>query len=118
MLNENDKKYGSKDVVGAFTNFLAVYDQFRKDNGLVDKENNPFELCTALMDKSGRIARQIKHFERKDPKGDWPDGLTEAMTGYLIYLILILKQYKIRIDNGMQNELRSALQQWSEKKEG
>jgi len=108
-----EDKYDAKDVVVAFNDFLGVYEQFRKDNELKDKDNNPFELCTALMDKNGRIARQIKHFERKDPKEDWPNGLTEAMTGYLVYLILILKQYKIKIDEGMVNELNSAVGQYS-----
>ena len=111
-----EKLYGSKDVIAAFTNFLVVYARFRRDNGLVDKDNNPFELCTALTDKLGRIARQIKHFERKDPKEDWPNGMTEAMTGMIIYIILVLKHYDIRIDQGMQNELRSAISQWAKKK--
>lgn len=114
-----DKKCTAEDVIFEFNDFLATYEKFRVDNGLKDKVVNPFELCTALMDKSGRIARQIKHFERKDAKEDWPDGLTEAMTGYLIYMILILKHYNLLYSSqGMRNELNSAIKQWSEKKEG
>jgi len=106
----------SKDVIGAFNVFLDTYDQFRKDNNLKDKVNNPFELCTALMDKSGRMARQIKHFERNDPKDDWPNGLTEAICGYLIYVILLISHYNIDISSGFCKELESAVTQYSCKK--
>lgn len=111
-----DKKYTAEDVTEAFKDFLRAYSFFRKDNGLKDKDYNPFEICTALMDKSGIIARQIKHFERNDPKEDWPNGMTEAIAGYIIYLTFLLEHYNIKIDQGMKNELNSAIKQWSEKK--
>lgn len=110
------KKFDAEDVVEAWDNFLEVYNKFRECNGLKDSKMGAFETCTALTDKNGRIARQIKHFERNDPKEDWPIGLTEAMSGYLIYMIILMKGYNISISDGMIKELQSSISQYSSKK--
>ena len=65
------------------------------------------------MDKCGRMARQIKHYERNDPKEYWPSGLSEAMTGILIYLIILIDTYHLDIRDGMIKELNSAIKQYS-----
>jgi len=104
-----------ENVADAFQNFLTVYQDFRICNNLSGKKQNAFEICTAMMDKCGRIARQVKHFERNDPKQDWPDGLSEAATGLLIYMIMLMDNYDLDIDKGMLNELQSAVKQYSNK---
>jgi len=71
-----------------------------------------FEICTSLSDKHGRICRQIKHAERNDSKSDWPQGMTEAMAGYIIYLEMLLEKYNITASEGWTNELESALNQY------
>lgn len=112
----NEVKVSAENVADAFKYFQEIYAKFREDNGLNTiprSRYNIFELCTALMDKGGRIARQIKHWERRDPKEDWPDGMTEAMTGYIIYLLLILDSYNLEIRSGMVKELKSAIKQYS-----
>lgn len=111
-------KMSAQNVADAFMYFCEIYQKFREDNGLVKSDYrickpNMFELCTALMDKSGRIARQIKHKERNDQKSDWPDGMTEAMTGYVIYMLLILDAYGLNMREGMIKELESAVKQYS-----
>jgi len=110
------------DVVSDFMEFIETYSRFRKDNNLNDrKETTAFEICTAILDKSGRIARQVKHFERKDPKEDWPNGMTSAVSGNLVYMMMLLRKYgitQIQFKNGMKDELNVALNQWSGKKKG
>lgn len=109
-------KVSAKDVAIAFNSFHQTYEKFREDNGLNKakrKKANMFEMCTALMDKGGRIARQLKHKERNDAKPDWPDGMTEAMTGYIIYMLLILDSYGLDMTDGMVKELESAIKQYS-----
>jgi len=107
------KEWNSDDVVEAWNNFLEVYGKFKSSNGLPESQMGAFEICTALTDKNGRIAREIKHFERNDPKPNFPSGLTEAMTGYLIYMLMLISRYNIKIDDGMKKELDSAVSQWS-----
>ena len=105
-------------VACAFEDFLNVYDNFRFVNHIGSgKKPNAFEICTAMMDKMGRISRQVKHFERNDPKEDWPDGLSEAMTGLLIYMLLLMNNYNLDIYDGMVIELKSAIKQYTKKTE-
>ena len=101
-----------EDVAKAWEQFLNVYEDFREDNGLIGSKYGGFELCTSLSDKHGRICRQIKHKERDDPKSDWPEGMTEAMVGYVIYLVMLLEKYNIDMAEGWRNELGSALRQY------
>ena len=103
------------DVAVAFDYFLQTYYAFRKDNGLTKNIDNGFEICTALTDKNGRIARQVKHAERNDHKADWPIGMTEAMSGYLFYMIMLLRKYDITISKGIVKELESSLSQYKDK---
>lgn len=109
-------KRRAEDVAAAFEVFLGIYERFREDNGLTKNVDNGFEICTALTDKNGRIARQVKHAERNDHKEDWPIGMTEAMAGYIIYMIMLLKKYKVDIKKGMVKELKSSLKQYKTKK--
>lgn len=91
--------------------FLDMYQEFRISNGLTKKIKNVHEILTGMTDKHGRICRYIKHQERKDPKSDWPKGMTAAMTGYIVYMIMLLEHYKIDIEEGMAEELSEALKQ-------
>ena len=113
------KKTETIDVINALINLQVVYDSFRSDNGLTPPKMNGFEVCASLMDKGGRMAREIKHYERKDPKKDWPDGLMEAITGYMVYILLIMEMYGIDFSNqhdGVVKELESSIKQYT--KEG
>lgn len=101
-------------VVLSFNEFLQTYNYFRKGNGLGNK-TDAYEICTAILDKCGRIAREVKHKERNDPKENFPDGLTEAMTGTIVYLMMLIEKYQIDVSSGMKKELESALRQYSEK---
>ena len=109
-------KRTADDVAGAFDIFLQVYERFREDNGLTKNVDNAFEICTALTDKNGRIARQVKHAERNDHKEDWPVGMTSAMSGWIIYMIMLLTKYNVDIKAGMVKELKSSLKQYKTKK--
>ncbi len=112
-MGQEDYKMSAQDVADAFMYFCEIYKEFREDWKLDEKAINGFEACTALSDKLGRISRQIKHFERKDKKEDWPIGMTEAMAGVLIYMLLILDTYEIDMEDGMIKELESSLKQYS-----
>jgi len=101
-----------QDVSDKFKDFVNFYNDFRKCNGLTKGIDNVYEVLTGMTDKHGRICRQIKHLERNDPKPDWPDGMIEAMTGYLIYMLMILEKYDAEISEGMRKELKSAISQY------
>lgn len=98
-------------VVGAFNSFLHDYDVFREANGLSGSINNVYEILAAMTDKLGRIARQVKHQERNDPKPDWPDGMTIEMAGLVIYMIILKNYYNVDISEGMKQELEKAIEQ-------
>jgi len=100
------------DVLKAWTKFLNTYRQFRRDNGLKKGDYNAFEICTSLSDKHGRICRQIKHTERNDSKDDCPNGMTEAMAGYIFYMEMLLDKYGTDMTVGLKNELESAIRQY------
>lgn len=106
----------SEDVVNALSGFFHTYEQWRNQNGLSGTIDNVHEICNAMTDKHGRICRQIKHVERNDPKSDWPDGMTEAMMGYLVYMIMLMNKYASTKEagayrQGLLNELNSAVEQ-------
>ena len=102
-------------VADAFDNFLAINGSFRKANNLTKKIKNVHEILTGMTDKHGRICRYIKHQERKDPKSDWPDGMSQAMTGYIIYMVMLLEHYKVDITKGIIAELNEAIKQYQTK---
>lgn len=104
-----------EDVVGQFLLFILAYRRWRNENGLSYTIDNVHEICNAMTDKHGRICRQIKHISRSDPKDDWPLGMTEAMTGYLVYMNMLLEKYDISISDGMLHELEEAVKQHSKK---
>jgi len=102
-----------EDVLAAFKEFLRVYDSFREGAGLAGKEMNPFEACTALGDKNGRICRHIKHTERNDPKDTWPDEMIEEGFGWITYFMLLVSHYNLNVENGILSELAKAIEQHS-----
>jgi len=106
------KKTRVKDVINAWDKFILIYRKFRDSSGMSAPDYSAFEICTSLSDKHGRICRQIKHAERNDAKSDWPQGMTEAMAGYIVYLEMLLDKYKISASDGWRNELESALRQY------
>ena len=112
---ETNDEIKPSDIAELFNNFIDCYDKFREDNGLSGSVDNIYEALTAMSDKHGRICRQIKHFERNDAKPDWPEGMTEAMVGYIIYALMVLKKYDLDISKGMINELQAAVDQHGNK---
>jgi len=109
------KKVDANLVVKIFEGFIGTYHCFRADNGLKSIKKNPmdpFEICTSMLDKLGRIARQVKHTQRNDPKPDWPNGMTEAMTGLLVYMIMLLDSCGVDISDGMKTELLESIKQY------
>jgi hypothetical protein len=133
---EKRKEFGLQvtpnDVAQVFQRFLGVYDAFRDDNGLSHSIGDVKEVCNAMTDKHSRIVselmnfmsinhglicRHVKHMEREDPKDTWPDEVTEAMAGYLIYMRMILDYYpEMNIVQGFQDELQKAIDQHGRKK--
>jgi len=106
-----------ENVAESFRKFLLDYQLFRNMAGLTKKIDNVHEILTGMTDKHGRICRYIKHQERKDPKPDWPDGMTQAIVGYLVYAIMLLEHYGVNIEGGMKKELEEAMKQYTIKKE-
>lgn len=103
-------------VADAFQNFLAVNSLFRQANGLdVKTIDNPHEILVGAFDKLARASRQVKHFERNDPKPDWPDAIAEDITGALTYMLMLLDKYGVDIGKGMVAELSKAADQHAEK---
>jgi hypothetical protein len=100
-----------KNTADSFRRFLLDYQLFRNMSGFTKKIDNVHEILTGMTDKHGRICRYIKHQERKDPKSDWPDGMTQALVGYLIYAIMLLEHYGVNIEDGMKKELEEAVKQ-------
>ena len=105
------RKTQALQVAHAFEKFLQTYNNFRCDHGLPGGIDNPHEILTSMSDKHGRICRQIKHFERHDEKSDWPIGLIEALTGYIVYATMLLNKYGLTIRRGMINELEASTNQ-------
>ena len=112
-MSEKSTFVTAEDVVAAFAEFICVYIRWRTDHGLSGSIDNVHEICNAMTDKHGRICRQIKHISRNDPKDDWPLGMTSAATGYIVYLIMLLRKYEIDIAEGMFEELNEAVLQHS-----
>jgi len=108
-----EEEIGVDGVTHTFKNFLNCYDAWRKQNSLSSSIENKYEITTSLADKVGRICRQVKHFERNDPKPDWPDGMTEDISGVLVYLIILMKSYDIDLSTGLTNELAKSIEQHS-----
>ena len=101
----------TNDVINAFHVFLLYYQAFRNSNGLTKKIKNVHEILTAMSDKHGRICRNIKHQERKDPKDNWQNEISSALVGYIVYAIMLLENYNIDVSEGMKKELEEALKQ-------
>lgn len=106
----------SSDVVEAFEVFLGCYNQFRISNGLKNKIKNVHEILTAMTDKHGRICRYIKHQERNDPKDNWQKEMVSSLTGYIIYMTMLLSYYGIDIKEGVISELNESIKQHKPRK--
>jgi len=112
-LMELYKEEYTHNVIKDFNRFLESYESWRKLNGLSGSIDNAHEIISAMTDKLGRIARQVKHQERNDPKPDWPNGMTIEMAGLLIYMIILQSRYNVDISDGMKEELEKAIKQHS-----
>ena len=97
-------------VVNKFNDFWVAYDFFRKYNGLNKAIDNSYEILAAMADKLGRMCRQIKHFERNDPKEDWPDVLGEDGSGLIVYLLMAFNKYDIDLSKSFKAELIKAIE--------
>jgi len=103
----------SDGVVDAMEKLLLSYKDFRTETGLVKNQLGGFEICTSIMDKAGRIARQIKHLERKDPKPDWSNAISEDIFGCVAYLMMLVYKYDLPMEDNVRKELEKALSQHS-----
>ena len=110
---EKPENITAAELAQSFKQFLFLYEIFRTENNLSAKIDNKYEITTSLADKVGRICRQVKHFERNDPKPDWPKGISEDITGVLIYLVILMNSYELDISEGLINELNKAVEQHS-----
>ena len=97
----------------AFEEYINCLAKFKHVAGL-NSVDNPYEICTAMSDKSGRIARYVKHAERKDPKGaTWRHELLKSLTGFLSYAEMIIQKYNMInvLHPAMMQELMDSIQQ-------
>jgi len=81
-------------TMSSFYEFLENLAKFKNAAGLKNVDNM-YEVCTSMADKNGRIARLIKHVERKDPKIAWRQEISECLTGYLSYAAMIIEKYNM-----------------------
>ena len=123
----NSKKLTPRDLesyllaektVYTFIEYLENLQKFKDHVGLKDVENM-FEVATSIADKSGRICRQIKHIERKDPKENYKDEIIESIQGFLAYSQMVIRKYGI--SNGyilvsVLSELQKSIKQHARKK--
>lgn len=104
-----------EDVIDSWNNFVNSIYEFRKACGVIESgDKRGYELVTSLADKNGRVARQIKHYERGDPKSDWPTGMTQSFAGYLQYMIMTLDAYDVDLVDGLREELQSIIDQYAD----
>lgn len=96
--------------------FLNRYRHFRQGYWLKDCTGNPYEECTAIMDKLGRFCRNVKHNSRSDPRPDSMAEMEEAAGGILIYLIMLCSEYKVQLEKGLEGELYKAVVQHASSK--
>lgn len=102
------------DVIKNWQVFQQSIQDFKKENNMEPFNGSPFEICTALGDKHGRICRQVKHKERQDAKPDWPKGFLQAMAGYLNYMMMLCDLYDKDLSLGLREELESSLHQYAQ----
>lgn len=93
-----------------FESFRRVYQQFRVYCKL-KAVKHPYEVVTAMTDKLGRVAREIKHLERKDPRPDALDSIRSGLAGIVIYALMLEAKYGCSIAAGIESELREANRQ-------
>ena len=88
-----------------FRNAMAV---FRRAAGLPPFIDNPYEACTSLADKAGRLCRQVKHAERHDPKPGFPQCMAEDVVGAIVYAMMLADRYGVDLTQGVKDELGKA----------
>jgi hypothetical protein len=98
----------------SFSDFLAVYRRFRKDNSLGSPQS-VHEICNSMSDKHGRICRYVKHAERNDPKKGFEAKMGGAFAGYMAYAIMVMDRYRVDIERGMETEMKKAVRQHARK---
>ena len=99
-------------TAASLAEFFMNLSQFKIRAGLKDVDN-PFEVCTSMADKSGRIFRLVKHVERKDPKPSWRIELCQSLTGFLSYTLMLINKYNMInvLTQGVMNEMIGSVHQ-------
>jgi len=106
----------ANDVIYRLEQFIMYYDMWRWKKGLSANIENTYEITTSLADKVGRICRQVKHFERNDPKPDWPHGIVEDMAGIITYMVILKNRLELNdVSDGFLSEMKKAVEQHGEK---
>lgn len=116
-IDPNEIEYLSH-VKESLDNFLDYYFEFRNANNLPTELSSPFEAISSMADKLGRIARHVKHLERKDPKPNWNKELPQEMFGLLAYMVMLLDHYELALDfpEQAEQEMIKAIKQHAKKK--
>jgi hypothetical protein len=111
-MKKSERRFAAMNKVSAaFLELLKAYKDFRGATDLDKNYLGGFELCASVLDKAGRVSRQVKHLERNDPKPDWPDGAAEDIFGCVAYLLMIAIKYDIAMSGGVSKELKKAVGQ-------
>lgn len=100
-----------------FMQFRKAYVQYRNYCNLTGI-NKPFEVLAGMADKLGRVAREVKHLERKDPRCDAHIEMRDGIAGVIIYALLLAELYSIDIAVGLESEMIKARIQHSKGKKG
>ena len=99
-------------VAESFFQFMLSFEAYKKKyklNGCTDS----FEICTSLVDKIGRISRNIKHFKRNDPKENWETETVESIFGTISYLLMLVKNHNLYVKDSIIKELIKSVEQHS-----
>ena len=106
-----DPEVDAAKVVDAFSDFRRAYYTFKEEHGLSHKMDFTHEVITGIVDKLGRVARDVKHYLRDEERPNWRLAIEKNMTGVLAYLIVLGHNLDIDWTTGMHEELLSALKQ-------
>lgn len=98
------------DTVDKYAEFLREYQAFRECVGLSDSIDSG-EGFKGAIDKLGRLAREIKHFERNDPRENWVEEAEDAAAGLIVYIVLLVQGQGLSTVDGLRRELAKAAMQ-------
>ena len=109
-----DPKVTAEEVAQALREFIRLHSLYKSDHGIKNTIGNIHEVCNSMTDKHGRICREIKHAERKDPRPNFPQEMGEHLAGYVNYGLMLMRHYSVDFATGMIKELEKASAQHKE----